>query len=75
MSEKKKPVVCYNPNGPGANIFVIVGLAHKALEKRDHDKYAADEMAKKVTTQAVSYDDALRIVGEYVILKKTISKK
>lgn len=48
MSEKKKPVVRYNSNGPGANIFVIVGLAHKALEKRDHDKYAADEMAKKL---------------------------
>lgn len=51
--------------GQDGNIFVLMGAARKALKRDDKHKEAA-EMTKRVTETATSYDDALRIIFEYV---------
>lgn len=60
MSEKPKMELV----GHDGNIFSIMGRASRLL-KRAGMREEADEMFKRVTSSG-SYDEALRIVSEYV---------
>ena len=60
MSEKPKMELV----GHDGNIFAIMGRASRLL-KRAGMREEADEMFKRVTSSG-SYDEALRIVSEYV---------
>lgn len=51
--------------GQDGNIFMVMGLASRALKKAGwYDKAA--EMQDKIRSEAKSYDAALQIVMEYV---------
>ena len=51
--------------GENGNVFNLMGIARRAL--RDIDRIdLADEMIQKITHTAKSYDEALRIMMEYV---------
>ena len=51
--------------GQDGNIFNLMGIASKAL-KYSGMKTEADEMIKRITTEAKSYDEALGMIMEYV---------
>lgn len=47
------------------NIFNLMGIVSKTLkEAGEHEK--VDEMVKRITTQAESYDEALAMLMDYV---------
>ena len=51
--------------GEDGNIFNLMGIVSKTLkESEEHEK--ADEMVKRITTQAESYDEALAMLMDYV---------
>ena len=51
--------------GEDGNIFNLMGIVSKTLkEAGEHEK--ADEMVKRITTQAESYDEALAMLMDYV---------
>jgi len=51
--------------GENGNIYNLMGIASKTLrEALEPEK--ADEMIKRITTEAKSYDEALVILMEYV---------
>lgn len=51
--------------GEDGNIFNLMGIVSKILkEAGEHEK--ADEMVKRITTQAESYDEALAMLMDYV---------
>lgn len=58
--------VYYNPNGESGNVFFILGSAYSLLLKQDK-REDAQEMNDRVM-ESESYEDALRIIGEYVTL-------
>lgn len=47
--------------GENGNIYNLMAVASKALNSE-----TADEMVKKITTQAKSYSEAIAILNEYV---------
>lgn len=51
--------------GENGNIFNLMGIVSKTLKEAGVPEQA-DEMIKKITTEAKSYDDALVILMEYV---------
>lgn len=51
--------------GEDGNIFNLMGIASKALKSAGM-KIEADEMIKRITTEAKSYDEALGMIMEYV---------
>lgn len=51
--------------GEGSNIFHILSIATKTLQKIKQ-KEKAKEMADRVITDAHSFGDVLLIIGEYV---------
>lgn len=51
--------------GEDGNIFNLMRIASKTLkEAGEYEK--ADEMVKRITTQAESYDEALAMLMDYV---------
>lgn len=51
--------------GEDGNIFNLMRIVSKTLkEAGEHEK--ADEMVKRITTQAESYDEALAMLMDYV---------
>ena len=51
--------------GANGNIFNLIGLAQRALEKEGlHER--AEELFKEVHNNAQSYDEALQIIMTYV---------
>lgn len=61
METTTKPIV--NLIGQDGNIFNLIGLASKALQKAG-EKDKANEMSEKVF-KCQSYNEALRTIGEY----------
>jgi hypothetical protein len=61
--ERKRPVA--KMIGANGNVFVLMGIASKALRENGQGDQA-DEMFKRITTSAHSYDQALGIMMEYV---------
>lgn len=51
--------------GEDGNIFNLMGIASKAL-KSSGMKTEADDMIKRITTEAKSYNEALGMIMEYV---------
>lgn len=51
--------------GQNGNIFNLMGIASRVLEKNNMESEAT-EMCNKITTEAKSYDDALIILQDYV---------
>lgn len=51
--------------GQDGNIFNLMGIASRTL-KRNGMRDEAEEMVDRITNGASSYDEALRIIGEYV---------
>ena len=60
--------VRYNREAPSGNIFSIMGGASKIL-RHCGMKEKAEEMTARVTSSG-SYEDALKIIGEYVNLEE-----
>lgn len=65
-------IVIFNRNEPNGNIYAILGMARTELKKQQR---IADynEMRDRVT-QSKSYNDALKIIDEYVMLIDTTPK-
>lgn len=59
----KKPIA--RLIGENGNIYNLLGIASKALRSAGLDEQAI-EMQKKIFSEARSYDEALRIIMEYV---------
>lgn len=51
--------------GENGNIFNLMGIASRTLKEKEMDN-AADEMNSRIMNGAKSYDEALRIIMEYV---------
>lgn len=51
--------------GQNGNIFNLMSIASRTLKNAGQRK-EADEMTKKVMSEAHSYDEALNIIGDYV---------
>lgn len=51
--------------GEDGNIFNLMGIAYRTL-KRNGMKEEAEEMCKKITSEAKNYDEALMILSDYV---------
>ncbi len=51
--------------GEDGNIFNLMGIASRVLKSAGM-KTEAEEMIKKITTEAKSYDEALGIIMKYV---------
>ena len=52
--------------GKDGNIFVLLALASRTLKENGLNQ-EADEMYKRATSSS-SYDEALCIIGEYVVI-------
>lgn len=63
-TEKREKTDC-ELIGQGGNIFNLMGIASRTL-KRNGMRDEAEEMVDRITNGASSYDEALRIIGEYV---------
>lgn len=62
-----KPTLHINLNGSDGNIFVVIGRPPEIL-KRDEQRDKANKMKNRVIKQK-SYEDALKVIGEYVEIK------
>ena len=51
--------------GQNGNVYSLIAIASRAL-KRDGQRDKAEEMRKRITEKAQSYDEALTIIMEYV---------
>lgn len=51
--------------GENGNIFNLMGIASRTLKEKGMND-AADEMNSRIMNGAKSYDEALRIIMEYV---------
>ena len=51
--------------GENGNIFNLMGIVSRTLKEAGEPE-KADEMVKRITTEAESYDHALAILMEYV---------
>lgn len=58
----QKPRLVVNVNGPGGNIFSIIGQASALLKKEDAQKMAAETMDQN------SYGEALKTIDKYVTI-------
>jgi hypothetical protein len=52
----------------GDNIFALLGSAQRAHRRAGQD-VAATEMLRRVDTSAHSYEEAIAIVGEFVVIR------
>jgi hypothetical protein len=52
----------------GDNIFALLGSAQRALRRAGQD-VAATEMLRRVDESAHSYEEAIAIVGEFVVIR------
>jgi hypothetical protein len=51
--------------GENGNVFNLIGIARNTL-RRAGQAERGQEMSKRITETAKSYDEALEIIGEYV---------
>jgi hypothetical protein len=51
--------------GANGNIYNLIGIASQAL-KRASQRELAEEMQKRIYTEASNYDEAIQIIMEYV---------
>jgi hypothetical protein len=51
--------------GANGNIYNLIGIASQAL-KRASQRELAEEMQKRIYTEANNYDEAIQIIMEYV---------
>ncbi len=65
MDKKNKKPRCMLI-GKDGNIFVLLALASRTLKENGLNQ-EADEMYKRATSSS-SYDEALCIIGEYVVI-------
>ena len=70
-NEKMKPTLHIDLKGEDGNIFVVTGRAAEVL-KRDNQRDEANRMKNTVIKQK-SYEDALKIINEYVKIKEIVS--
>lgn len=61
-------VVLFNRNAPSGNIFFILGSAYSVLLEQNK-REEAQKMNDRVM-ESGSYEEALKIIGEYVELKE-----
>jgi hypothetical protein len=61
--EKPKPKC--RLSGQDGNIFMIIGIVKKSLD-RNGMRDRASEFAKRATTECKSYDEVLTLCHEYV---------
>ena len=61
----ERPQIRIDPRGPDGNVFAILGRATAALKAAGNSQ-AAEHMSSRVLGGAHSYEDALRIMREYV---------
>ena len=66
--QNPKIVVHYDTNGPSGNIFYILGNVKNALRKERRIQDWNDCLER--VQNCHSYEEALKIINEYVILKK-----
>ena len=67
---KMKPTLHINLNGSDSNIFLVIGRAAEIL-KRDEQRDEANKMKNRVIKQK-NYEDALKVIGEYVEIEEII---
>lgn len=60
-----KPLV--KLSGENGNVFNLIAICRTAL-KRAGQSQRADEMTKKIMSEAKDYDHALRIMMEYCVV-------
>lgn len=60
--------VLFNRTAPSGNIFYILGMAYSGLLKMGK-REEAQKMSDRVK-ESGSYEEALKIIGEYVELKE-----
>lgn len=60
--------VIFNRTAPSGNIFYILGMAYSGLMKMGKQE-EAQKMNDRVM-ESGSYEEALKIIGEYVELKE-----
>ncbi|WP_418981704.1 hypothetical protein [Alistipes sp.] len=79
----EKPIVKVDLQGPDGNVFTLMRAARAAMLaavprggnpterrwKREHAEGDASEMMKAVM-QSHSYDEALKIIGQYVTIRR-----
>lgn len=66
MENKEKPMVIYDSRGPDGNIFAILGQVGRELRNVGRTS-EYNELWSKVN-QCESYNDALKVINEYVTL-------
>lgn len=66
MENKEKPMLMYDSRGPDGNIFAILGQVGREL-RRVGRTGEYNELWNRVN-QCESYNDALRLINEYVML-------
>lgn len=64
MAKTKPNIGTIDCNGPEGNIFYIVGLAKKALQRSGH-RNLGEELCDRVFKSG-SYEEAKAIIAEYV---------
>ncbi len=64
---EKPNYILPSPNEPRGNIFVIIGEVTQLLKQKGKPKLA-EELKHRIITehQARSYNEAIKIIGEYV---------
>ena len=62
MDDQDKPHVTFS--GENGNVFNLIAIARKALKAAGKHKEAKEVFA--AVTKAGSYEEALRVLGEYV---------
>ncbi|MCK4528223.1 hypothetical protein KAW18_12700 [candidate division WOR-3 bacterium] len=68
-----RPVLHIDLNGSDGNIFVVIGRAAEIL-KQNEERDKANEMKNRVIKQK-SYDDALKVINEYVEIRQITGYK
>lgn len=65
----KKPVLKYDSRGPEGNVFWILGLVHRLMQRNGRSA-EWEELWERVQS-AGSYNDALQLISEEVTLIDT----
>lgn len=73
MDKKEKQVLIYDSHGSDGNIFAILGRVGNVLRKEGRTS-EYNELWNRVN-QCESYNDALRVIDEYVTLVDVYKKE
>lgn len=73
MDKKEKQVLIYDSHGPDGNIFAILDRVGNVLRKEGRTS-EYNELWNRVN-QCESYNDALKVIDEYVTLVDVYKKE